>query len=238
MTDPGVSCVIPTHNGERYLALSIRSVLEQTHPVSDIIVVDDGSTDGSARIIDSFGPPVRRVSVSRGGPAAARNRGTAESRSDFIAFLDHDDLWHPRKIERQRAAFRRNPSLDLCLTDVEIFWGPEMTAARDRYADLPRATRVPGYATISLLARRAAFDTVGPLDETLWYADAVDWFLRAERLGLKSKIIPDLLVRHRMHANNLTRLGVDASIQEFLALTKRHLDHKRGDQRGVRVEHS
>ena len=117
------------------------------------------------------------------------------------------------------------------MTDVEIFWGPEMTAARDRYGDLARAARVPGYATISLLARRDAFDTVGPLDETLWYADAVDWFLRAERLGLELEIIPEQLVRHRMHARNLTRVGADSSIQEFLALTKRHLDHKRGTSR-------
>lgn len=120
---PAVSVVIPCYNGEAYLAETLRSALGQTHPVMEIIVVDDGSTDGSADLASSFGDSVRVVRQQNGGEGSARNRGVLEARGELIAFLDADDLWHPRKIERQTAYLDEHPDIGAVTTDVAKFEG-------------------------------------------------------------------------------------------------------------------
>jgi glycosyltransferase involved in cell wall biosynthesis len=96
-----ITAIIPVHNGERHLAEAIQSVLAQTLPPGEIIVVDDGSTDASAAIAQSFGAPVRVLAQPNLGPAAARNLGLAHATGDLLAFLDADDLWTPNKLARQ-----------------------------------------------------------------------------------------------------------------------------------------
>jgi glycosyltransferase involved in cell wall biosynthesis len=102
--DATVSVVIPCYNGSRFLRETLASVLRQTAPASEILVVDDGSTDDSADVAESFGPPVRVIRQANGGESTARNRGIDEARGDWIAFLDADDVWEPHKLERQLAA--------------------------------------------------------------------------------------------------------------------------------------
>lgn len=98
---PSVSTIIPCYNGAEFLAETLESVLQQTYPAHEIIVVDDGSTDDSAAIAESFGSPVRVVRQENRGESVARNRGIDEASGDWIAFLDADDIWKPRKLERQ-----------------------------------------------------------------------------------------------------------------------------------------
>src|SRR5436853_749734 len=105
MTMPSlVSVIIPVYNCEQYLAEAIQSVLAQTHPTIELIVVDDGSTDNSAAVAKSFAV-VRYVFQRQGGPGAARNRGISLARGSFLAFLDADDVWVAGKLTRQLAAF-------------------------------------------------------------------------------------------------------------------------------------
>jgi len=101
MEQPSVSVVIPVFNGERYLQQAIASALEQTYPPHEVVVVDDGSTDASRSIVESFGGKVICKIQQNLGPSAARNLGTEVSTGEWIAYLDADDYWLPDKLEKQ-----------------------------------------------------------------------------------------------------------------------------------------
>ena len=124
-----VSVIIPVRNGEAYLGAAIESVLAQTIPPLETIVVDDSSTDGSARVARSFGERVRYTSQPRGGSAAARNRGIQLARGNFFGFLDADDVWLPEKLAIQTAAFAADPELDLAFGLVVEFRAPDEPSA-------------------------------------------------------------------------------------------------------------
>lgn len=114
-TGPTVSVVIPCYNGAAFLAETLRSVLGQTYAPLEVIVIDDGSTDNSATIAAGFGPPVRVVRQENRGESAARNRGIALARGDWVALLDADDLWEPEKLELQVHALRDAPGDVVCV---------------------------------------------------------------------------------------------------------------------------
>ena len=103
MAEGGISCIVPVLNGERYLTEAIASVLTQTEPPLEIIVVDDGSTDRTVELARSFGDAVRLVRQEHRGVSAARNHGVRVARGELLAFLDADDLYLPRKLAQQRA---------------------------------------------------------------------------------------------------------------------------------------
>ena len=115
---PLVSVVIPAYNCERYLGRAIRSVLAQTYPRIECIVVDDGSTDGTAEVIDRFGSAVRAIRQENGGAAAARNAGIRTATGRYIAFLDADDYWLRNKLELQIHILEKNPDLVLISTGL------------------------------------------------------------------------------------------------------------------------
>ena len=101
MTAPVVSCIIPVLDGERYLGAALESVLTQTYGAVEVIVADDGSTDGTRAVASAFGSRVRYLHQANAGHAAARNLGLAAAGGAFVAFLDADDLWHADKLARQ-----------------------------------------------------------------------------------------------------------------------------------------
>ena len=104
-----ISCIVPVYNGERYLGEALDSILAQTYRPLEIIVVDDGSTDGTAEVVAIYGDQVRYLKQVNGGPAATRNLGLSSSNGEFVAFLDQDDLCHPEKLERLMERFKTRP---------------------------------------------------------------------------------------------------------------------------------
>ena len=106
-----VSVIIPAYRAERTIRRAIDSVLAQTAPAAEVIVVDDGSPDGQAEVVAGYGDRVRLIRNANGGAAAARNAGIEAATGDFVAFLDADDYWEPTKLQRQLAVFDRNPEL-------------------------------------------------------------------------------------------------------------------------------
>jgi glycosyltransferase involved in cell wall biosynthesis len=227
MSGDRVSCIVPVYNGEAWLAETIESILAQTHPPFEVIVVDDGSTDGTAARAQAFPPPVRYVRQENAGPAAARNHGIAESRGAFLAFLDADDLWHPDKLSRQIALMNSDPALAYSVTLIQNFWIPELQAEAAAWSEHHRSAAVPGYSTSCLLVRRSAMRRVGPFNEALKHGDAADWFLRARTAGLTERLIPEVLTWRRMHGENRSRELADESRDEFLHFLKRSLDERR-----------
>jgi glycosyltransferase involved in cell wall biosynthesis len=203
---PAISCVIPVFNGEAFLAEALDSVFAQTLAPDEVIVVDDGSTDGTQAVLRRYGDRVRYVHQQNKGPAAARNRGIGMARGDLFAFLDADDLWLPEKLVRQIACFAERPNLDVSLTQVRNFWidelHAEMQSMQGHSLSVPA---LPGFVPQTMLARRRVFDRIGPFDEGLRIGEDTDWFLRATDGGAVLELVPQVLVLRRFHHSNLTR---------------------------------
>jgi len=135
MEQPLVSVVIPTYNRAHCLAATVRSALQQTYRRVEIVIVDDGSSDDTAALVSrewSTESRLRYIPQDNQGVSAARNRGFAESRGDFVALLDSDDLWEPWKLELQLACMRTYPEVGMCWTDM-IAVGPDGVVASQAY---------------------------------------------------------------------------------------------------------
>lgn len=203
---PTISCIIPVYNQAEYLGEALDSVLRQTMAPTEIIVVDDGSTDAIDTVLHPYRDRVRVLQQSNRGPAVARNAGIRIATGEWLSFLDGDDLWEPTKLERQLAAFAMDPGLDYCLTFVRHFWQPEIA---DRERELralnhPITRDGPGYTFQTLLVRAVTFARVGALDEALRIGEDTDWIARAGAMGLRRLLMDDVLVLRRMHERNLS----------------------------------
>lgn len=227
MKPPLISCIVPAYNSKRYLREALESIRGQFYRPLEIIVADDGSTDGTASVVADYGKQIRFLQQPTTGPPATRNLGLREAQGEFVAFLDADDLWHPEKLARQMARFQARPDLDLCVAHMQNFWIPELHDEAARFQDHRRGQSMPGYYTGTLLARRTLFDTVGPFNTTLWHGDATDWFLRVAESGAVIELLSDVLTYHRMHTANLSRRMAAASQNEYLRIVKASLDRRR-----------
>jgi glycosyltransferase involved in cell wall biosynthesis len=222
-----ISCIVPVFNGETYLAEALDSILVQAWRPIEVILVDDGSTDGTAQVAERYGERITYVRQANAGPAAARNRGLDAAAGAFVAFLDADDLWHENKLARQMARFEARPELELCIAHLENFRTPDMKQENDRPNDFGLAKSQLG-TTQAIVARRALFDKVGPFDVNLKHRDAMEWLSRAVDVEAVIEILPDVLVFRRIHQNNMSRhLGGDYR-DELLRAVKTTLDRRRG----------
>jgi glycosyltransferase involved in cell wall biosynthesis len=224
---PLISCIVPVFNAQRYLPETLHSILAQTYRRTEIIVADDGSTDGTAEQVAGYGSRIRYVRQPNAGPAAARNLGLNIARGEFVAFLDQDDLWHPEKLARQLDRFDARHELDISITHVRLFWVSALRAEEARFRGHRITGDLPGYITGTLLARRELFQSVGLFNPVLRYGDAMDWFVRAAERSAASELLPDALLYHRVHQNNLSRRESSASRNEFLHILKATLDRRR-----------
>jgi glycosyltransferase involved in cell wall biosynthesis len=216
-----VSVVIPVYNAARFLADAIRSVQAQHHPQIEIVVVDDGSTDGSGEVARSFAG-VRCLPQANLGIAAARNAGVREARGTLLAFLDADDLWTPDKLPRQIEVLHEIPEASFVSGLVEQFFDPA-------YAP-PPGSQVPATSTGcvagSILIRTRDFLRVGPFNPALRLGEFMDWHSRATDLGLREHRLEQVVLRRRIHGAN-TVLRCRNSAGDYLAAMKAHLDRKR-----------
>lgn len=206
-----VSVIIPTYNYARFVEEAITSVLAQTLPVSEIIVVDDGSTDNTEEIVTKFGGIVKYIKQKNSGVGQARNTGVKHSTGNFLAFLDADDLWLPSKIDRQLEYFKSSDNnLGLVTTGMREFdkagkticehlEGKNGWCANDL---LLFRSVVIGPGSTSLLKRKV-FEKVGGFDTNREMHPSEDWEF-SYRVARKFKIayIPEILVEYRNHGNN------------------------------------
>jgi glycosyltransferase involved in cell wall biosynthesis len=226
MGKPLISCIVPVFNGERYLAETLDSISAQTYRPLEIIVVDDGSTDGTAAVAARYGDQIRYIRQDNAGAPGARNRGLSIAQGAFLAFLDSDDLWHPEKLTRQMKCFQDRPELDLCVTHIQNFWIRELEEEAKRFQNHRLRQTVPGYVTQTLLARRDLFDRIGAFDMRLQHGDAQDWFLRAAEKDTVIELLPDVLVYRRLHRSNYSR-QISAALYDYLRIVKASLDRRR-----------
>lgn len=221
MIPPSVSAIIPAYQSEAFLAEAIQSVLDQTVAPDEIIVVDDGSTDRSARVAASFGRQVRLIIQENQGVSAARNRALSVARGSLIAFLDADDYWAPTKVEKQSAAFAGDPALDVSFTHMIEF---------DTRSESPvYRPPEPGCLPSTLMARRSVFDRIGSFAPGFVLAEAVDWCLRARDAGLRDLMLPEALTYRRIHGGNFS-LQQKVHQINLVRSIKASLDRRRSGQ--------
>jgi glycosyltransferase involved in cell wall biosynthesis len=207
---PSVSVVIPCFNHARFLGEAVRSALDQTRPADEVIVVDDGSTDDSARVLGTLAGRVRVVRQANRGVSAARNAGAALATGDLLAFLDADDVWLPGKLEAQAALFAASGTLGLVHCGVEEIdaQGRVLRARLDGLDGdvagemlLFRRTAILGGGSGAVVTR-AVFEQVGGFDETL--STSADWDLH-HRVARRATVgfVPRVLLRYRVHGANM-----------------------------------
>ncbi len=221
-----VSCIVPVYNGERYVTEAVDSILRQSWDALDVIVVDDGSTDDTVQALAPFEARVRVIRQDNAGPGAARNHGLEESRGEFVAFLDADDIWVDDKLEAQLALLRDRPEVDLCSGHLQSFWIPELDHERARFQDHPYHREQPMLSPCTLLTRRSVFEALGGFDPALRTGEDTDWFIRFMRAGYRIETLPRLLLHRRQHTANLTR-EARPGYDGVLELIKRALDRER-----------
>lgn len=205
-----VSAVIPVYNGETYVGEAIRSVLTQTHTPVECVVIDDGSTDATEEVVRGFIPQVTYARFERGGGAKARNRGIQLARGELVAFLDHDDVWLPTKLERQLEALRNNPETPMALCAVEVVDANDAKLRtirlRARGDLITGMLMFDGTETVSCnstgVMRREWLLENGGYDPV--FTASEDWDL-LRRTVMESDVayVDEPLVRYRVHGSNL-----------------------------------
>jgi glycosyltransferase involved in cell wall biosynthesis len=222
MTGDLVSVVIPCFNASRYIAAAIRSVLAQRWDELEIIVVDDGSTDGSADLVAASFPEVRLIRQANQGVATARNVGVAAARGAWIAFLDADDIWLPGKLAAQADALRGDAAARMVYTAWQVWAGetpgPGAAEVDALLAGADDATRWAGPSgwiypdllldcalwTSTVVAHRSVFDEVGVFDPGLRIGEDYDLWLRASRVTRIARVNRPCAL-YRSHAASITR---------------------------------
>ena len=222
-----ISCIVPVFNGERFLKEALDNIFKQSYRPLEVIVVDDGSSDGTKAIATSYGDKVRYLWQTNAGPWVARNLGIRSTNGEFVAFLDADDLWHSEKLARHMAQFQERPELDVSVCMIQNFWVPELLEEERKFRDDRRSKPIPGYSCPGIVVRRSQFKNVGFFDKDLRHAAATDWFLRASRKGTVVELLPETLVFRRIHQLNRSRVHASNSRDEYLELLQTHLKERR-----------
>jgi glycosyltransferase involved in cell wall biosynthesis len=198
---PLISVLIPVYNGEAYLAEAIDSVLTQSYRPIEVVVVDDGSDDGTDEIACGYGAEVRYERQPRAGNGAARNRAVSLARGDLFAFLDADDRLVPGSLDRLAGVLHDTPSLQAVYGHVREFVSPDIDAAA--LARLrPPVDRAAGCLPTNMLMRRDAFFEVGEFSTSLRVGVTVDWAARADERDFRRVLLDDVLFERRLHGSN------------------------------------
>lgn len=210
MQKPLVSVIIPNYNYGHYLREAIDSVLAQSYPEIEAVVVDDGSIDNSREIIETYGDGIKTIFQQNQGVSAARNNGFEQSSGEFIAFLDADDIWFPAKIEKQIELFAADEGVGLVHTgvvDVDSH-GDRLHERTDgmngwvaeKLLEFERAVILGGGS--GMMVTKKAFEQVGGFDLRL--STSADWDFSYQVCSrFKVGFVPDILLKYRVHGSNM-----------------------------------
>jgi glycosyltransferase involved in cell wall biosynthesis len=218
-----VTIIIPCFNYGHFLSAAIDSVMMQSYLPTELIVVDDGSTDNTEVIVRSY-PAVEYLYQSNQGVAVARNAGISRARGKFIAFLDADDTWHPDKLKIQVRHLLENPELGYSICKIRNFTEPGVNLDPDTLRILLESEQI-GLATI--LTYKSIFKIVGGFDPRYKVGEDFDWFTRAKDARIAMAILPDILLNRRIHANNLSIQNPQACHLSRLQIMKESIERQR-----------
>jgi len=218
--------IIPVFNAEKYLVEAIKSVITQGVDNIEILIIDDASTDQSMEVATSFFSKVcvHKLKVNS-GPGIARNLGIKKARGEWVAFLDADDLWIKGKLKDQLNYLTNHPETDMVFGNVEQFVSPELPDKHKiRLRDELKI--MPGYVAGTMLIRKETFLSAGWFDGKLELGEFIDWFSRAKDIGLKYHVLDDVVLKRRIHANNLG-IKKNQHLKDYTAILRAAIARKR-----------
>jgi len=198
MEQPYISVIIPVWNTEKYIADAINSVLAQNYPHLEIIIVNDGSTDDTLKVLEGFGDKIKIINQENQGQSVARNIGIQASHGSIIGLLDADDMWVPNHLKLLVPHIVGENSYDLARGYTQ--WLKNI-------GTLDEVRQEPIWQPVSLgagLYKRSLFDTVGWFDPDMRQAQDFDWAIRCREHGCREKMITETTQLYRRHENNLT----------------------------------
>ena len=233
---PNLSVVMSVFNGEEYLAEAIESILSQTYHDFEFVIIDDGSTDGSLRILRDYAardPRVRVVEQENTGLTVALCRGVAMSAGTYVARMDADDISLPRRFERQLALLEARPDLAACTCDVEHFSDDGSISGISRMGVDARliplylcfSNRIGGHGQV--MFRRSAYDVAGGYDPSFRYAQDYDLWTRLLDVG-GIGVVDETLYRFRTGHDSISRRSKAAQTEQTLRTTMRHYEKVTG----------
>jgi len=199
---PTIAAIVPIHNGAAHIADALQSIRAQRHAVNEVIVVDDGSTDGTADYVRRIEPRAVIITLERNGPAVARNVGARRAVSDWLGFLDHDDVWPPDRTSALVEGITKTPHVGLIYGRLRIeAMQSTVVDARRRAAD---GMQVPFVFPAALIRRSLWIEAQG-MNEKLHAAEDVELYLRLRDCGLTVAAIDAVTLIYRQHSGNLSR---------------------------------
>ena len=218
---PRVTIAVPAYNAVRFIGETLDSIAAQCFADHEVIVVDDGSADGTAELVEARGD-VTLLRRENGGPAAARSDAIDHGSGELIALLDADDLWEARKLARQVERFDRDPELLLVGTAAETFGGPRPQNEKPAEGWVTdRLIEVDFLTTSSVMFRRSAFERAGGFDTApeMISVEDYDLWLRMSLLG-RFGFVDEVLVRRRWHDANLSADPLELSRRTLRVIEK------------------
>lgn len=226
MTAPLVAVVIPVFNRPQVVLEAVQSVLDEQDVTLELIVVDDGSSDGTSEVVAALPSLDQRITVlhqSNAGQSVARNAGVAAATARFVTFLDSDDLFEPGRLTVQLEAWHRHAD------ERPVVVGRERVLIHDGIEPPPHIVRrVAGQETVyhtSALLLREDFESVGGFDPGLRLAEDIDFVIRLEDAGLKLVVIDDVVLTRRVGGDNLV---YDSDVQRsWMILLRRRVARQR-----------
>ena len=224
MSKMAVSVIMPMYRPGRFIHEAIDSIVAEAEPGTEIIVVDDGSKDGTAESIEKRGfSNLLVLRQDNAGPASARNFGLSRARGEFVAFLDADDMWLEGKLGIQLQIMAGHPYAGIVMGNT-VGFGEHAEDGDHRFLANWESRQFLQLG--SALVRRQVFDKAGMFDPALRYAEDVDWFLRVREAGVTIVEHVDPVLRYRRHTNNMTN-DTDARDKGFVCALMKNLQRKR-----------
>jgi glycosyltransferase involved in cell wall biosynthesis len=222
-----VSIIIPVYNREGFIAEAVESALDQLDVDKEVIVVDDGSTDGTAATLRRYLDRINYLRQKNAGPPAARNSGVVMAKGEFITFLDSDDLWPRSRTRLLLNCLNAHPVAGVAMGHLQYV--PVEVSPSERYLAASQETEsVLNYNLGASLFRASIMQTVGAFDETMRYSDDWDWFIRAREEGIRIELLPDVTLISRRHTENLSNQRYVGNHYTLMML-KKALDRRRAD---------
>lgn len=219
-----VSAVMPVFNGEAFLVESLDSLLAQDYEPLEIVVCDDGSTDGTAEILRAY-PTIRTISQENRGAAAARNAAIATSTGEFVATFDADDRWPSGRLTLQVEYLLEHPETGCVMGRQEWIDPPPWLGRDEVYGDLD------GIPLVSAMFRRTVLDEVGGFDTSFTHSEDMDVLVRLREHGIGIVVLPEIIIYRRFHGSNLTASAPETA--PLLRSLRQKLERERLARQGV-----
>lgn len=223
---PLVSVIMPVYNAQKYVAEALEGLLNQTYKNIEIICINDGSTDGSLEVLQSYGDAIVLINSEKNeGIAATRNKGIAVAQGEFLAFADADDVSEPERVEAQIASFTADATLDISFTHMQCFISPDLLDEAKKLRYCPPGV-MSGRTSGTVMIKTESFKKVGMFNPVWRVGEFIDWFSRAEAMGLTFAVIAGVFVRRRIHETN-TGVVERPSQSDYLKIMRESLKRKK-----------